>query len=280
MRFEYKIVTRTASRHRRSEDASYVSMGQKTMFVAAVADGHGPDLQTEHTQELSRLVARMFVQEYKTHPVPAMAFPAVCDSVQRRVEKTFRRIPVGAVATCVAVDEDKLTIAQVGDCVVLKFTPEHERFVRRLTSDHHPNRPDEITRLRPLYKKDSPNGFDPHISDDGATTRIMRFVNGSAKDYLSVSRSFGDPDFRPATINAPEVLSFDHTSADELYAVCSDGGEDTVRLTFRRLFDKKTPMNDSFMQAVEEIATDVMPMRPRDDITIIFFRVLRDSPTS
>ncbi|OGL61975.1 hypothetical protein A3C09_01445 [Candidatus Uhrbacteria bacterium RIFCSPHIGHO2_02_FULL_47_44] len=275
MRFEYRIVTRTASRHRRSEDACEAMIDSLNRFVAVVADGHGPDLQTDRAQELSKQVASELVREVVERQDLGV-FPEICGAVQTRVKVTFKKIPVGAVATCVVADERGITIAQVGDCVVLKFIPDESFRVERLTQDHVPDNPTEIPRLRPYY---ADGKFDSHIYEHGnfCVSRLHCKKTGATAAF---TRSFGDPDFRPIVTHEPEVKFFEHVSEDELYAVCSDGGEDTARIAFRRLKNKRVPHDDQFMDTLERFATEELPDRPDDDITIIFFRVLRDSPTS
>lgn len=274
MRVEHKTVKRTAARHRESEDCQLIAEIKGQPFFVVVADGHGPDLYTNTTQHLALRVVTEFGCLFIQNP-DVSAFPALCDEVQARIEKTFQKIPVGAVATCVVAGEQGITIAQVGDCVVLKFTPNDPFFVNRLTQDHSPDHPGEIQRMRPFYRS---GAFEPSIRQKGnfSITRILCKKTGSTAAF---SRSFGDPDFRPITTHEPEVKSIDYSSDDELYAVCSDGGEDTVRIVFRRLKDECVPMGDSFMDVVTRFAQEEMPLRPRDDITIVFFRVRRDLPT-
>ena len=146
----------------------------------------------------------------------------------------------------------------------------------RLTQDHTPDHPSEIPRLRSHYKDGK---FDVHIHERGNFC-VSRLYCKKTKTTAAFTRSFGDPDFRPIVTHEPEVKSFDYASNDELYAVCSDGGEDTVRCVFRRLKNERVPLDAVFMETVYRFAQDEMPLRPDDDITIVFFRVLRDSPTS
>lgn len=272
MRVEHKVVTRTATRHPHSEDAYKVSRGSSKRFVVAVSDGHGKDECSEHASMLSRRVAKDLVHEYLARQ-DVSRFPEICAVVQRKIEHEFRKIPVGAVATCVVVTETGLTIAQVGDCVVMKFTPTAERFADRLTQDHSPDHPSEVVRLRAIYETGL---FKPDIRVKGnyCITRLKCVKEGVGT--MGPSRSFGDPDFCPAVISEPEVTSIDFISNDELYAICSDGGEDTVRSVFHRLKEEDVSMNEQFMETVERFAFEQMPIRPRDDITIVFFRVRRD----
>ena len=274
MRVEHKVVTRTAARHPHTEDAYKVSHGSDKRFVVAVADGHGKDSLSEHASTLSQRVAKDLVHEYLSRQ-DVGRFPEICAVVQRKIEHEFRKLSVGAVATCVVVTESNMTIAQVGDCVVLKYTPNEDCFVNRLTQDHVPDHPIERVRLQPFYRS---GDFQPDIRDKGnyCVVRLRSHISGAT---MAISRSFGDPDFRPAVISEPEVKSIDYTSNDELYAICSDGGEDTVRLDFRRLRDEGVAMDEKFMETVERFATEQMPVRPHDDITIVFFRVRRDEHT-
>lgn len=273
MRVEHKIVTRTASRHRISEDNHLVLNIPRRPFFAIVADGHGLDFQTEQTVRLARQIVMDFGRLFAGSQDPTN-FRQICDEVQRNVKKTFRKIPVGAVATSVSVSEKSVTIVQIGDCVVLKFTPDAAYSNRRLTQDHEPNNPSEILRIRPFYQDGK---FEPHIESSGnfCVSRLYCKKTGATAAF---TRSFGDPDFRPIVTHEPEVKLIDHESHDELYAVCSDGGEDTVRLVFRRLKDECVPRGDGFMETVEQIALEELPDRPRDDITIVFFRVTRSLP--
>lgn len=273
MRVEHKIVMRTASRHRISEDNHLVLNIPGKPFFAIVADGHGPDIQTEQTVRLARQVVmdfgRLFAGSRDT-----LNFSGICDEVQRNVKKMFRKIPVGAVATSVSVNEKSVTIVQIGDCVVLKFTPDAAYSSCRLTQDHEPNNPSEILRMRPFYQDGK---FEPYIESKGSFC-VLRLYCKKTGATAAFTRSFGDPDFRPIVTHEPEVKSIDHESCDELYAVCSDGGEDTVRIVFRRLRDERVPRDDGFMETVERIVSEELPDRPCDDITIVFFRVTRLLP--
>lgn len=273
MRVEHKIVTRTASRHRISEDNHLALNIPGRPFFAIVADGHGSDIQTEQTVRLARQVVMDFGRLFAGSQDP-INFPQICDEVQRNIKKTFRKIPVGAVATSVSVSEKSVTIIQIGDCVVLKFTPDAVYSNHRLTQDHEPNNSSEILRIRPLYQDGK---VDSYIDSSGTfcVTRLYCKKTGAS---VAFTRSFGDPDFRPVVTHEPEVRSIDHESDDELYAVCSDGGEDVVCRTFIRLKKESVPRDDEFMETVERIASEELPDRPRDDITIVFFRVTRFSP--
>lgn len=273
MHVEHTIVRRTAARHRQSEDSHLIAEIKERPFFVVVADGHGLPLYTETTQHLALKVVTEFGSLFIQNP-DVQAFGALCEEVQMRIEKEFKKIPVGAVATCVAVGEQGITIAQVGDCVVLKFTPNDPFSVNRLTQDHSPDHPGEIQRLRPFYRSGI---FEPLIRQKGnfSVTRILCKKTGMTAAF---SRSFGDPDFRPIVTHEPEVQSIDYTSNDELYAICSDGGEGIVRNVFRRLKNECVPMNESFMAVVARFAQESTPLQPSDDITIIFFRVMRFSP--
>lgn len=248
-----------------SEDAMCFNAVEDRPFIAAIADGHGDPVQNVSTCELAALVARMLCDR------KVLDAAALCDITQEAIEEQFAKCKSGAVATRVLFDEGGFQVMCVGDVRLYRYVPEGEDDFEQITIDHHPGNPEERERLEPLmyHPQTNPKGnyvFYPIGSDH--PTRIM---GGSCA--IMVTRSFGDPEMRPAIISDPGVCMAPlDTNVRHVFALCSDGGADTVERAFVAARELSECSIDEFLRLVAMYT----PPEPGDDVTILLIEL---SPT-
>ena len=251
----------------KSEDAFYHNDPSDRPFIAAVADGHGDPKQNVSTCELAALVARMLCDR------KILDVAALCDIVQETIGQDFAACKSGAVATRVLFDEGGFQVMCVGDVRLYRFVPEGEDDFEQITVDHHPGNPVERERLEPLvyHAQTNPKGnffFYPLGSEN--PTRIM-----SGTCAIMVTRSFGDPEMRPALISDPGVCFAPlDTNVRHVFALCSDGGADIVERAFVAARELSFASLEEFLHLVQ-IPT---PPDPRDDVTILLIELTPDTP--
>ena len=104
-----------------------------------------------------------------------------------------------------------MTVAHLGDSSALLVRQDGQ--IKKLTSDHHPSRQDEFTR----------------ISQKGG---YISFKNGVARvdGCLAVSRAIGDIQHKQFVISEPEVITHELESADDLLLLTTDGLLDVFSL--------------------------------------------------
>lgn len=249
-----------------SEDAFYHNDPAERPFIAVVADGHGDPKQNVSTCGLAALVARMLCDR------KILDVAALCDIVQETIEQDFAACKSGAVATRVLFDEGGFQVMCVGDVRLYRFVPEGEDDFEQITIDHHPGNPVERERLDPLlyHPQTNPKGnfmFYPIGSEH--PTRIM---GGSCA--IMVTRSFGDPEMRPAIISDPGVcFAALDTNVRHIFALCSDGGADIVERAFVAARESNNVSLDEFLHLVC-IHT---PPEPGDDVTILLIELAPDN---
>ncbi|KAK8473200.1 hypothetical protein PHAVU_001G075400 [Phaseolus vulgaris] len=114
---------------------------------------------------------------------------------------------VGSTAVVAVIAAEELVVANCGDCrAVLGRGGE----AVDLSSDHKPNRPDELMRI------------------EEAGGRVINWNGQRVLGVLATSRSIGDQYLRPYVISKPEVTVTKRSSKDEFLILGSDGLWDVI----------------------------------------------------
>ncbi|OGL70819.1 hypothetical protein A3C09_00510 [Candidatus Uhrbacteria bacterium RIFCSPHIGHO2_02_FULL_47_44] len=250
-----------------SEDAFCHNDPNERPFIAAVADGHGDSKQNVSTSELAALVARMLCDR------KILDVAALCDIIQETIEDDFAACKSGAVATRVLIDEGGFQVMCVGDVRLYRFIPEGEGDFEQITIDHHPGNPAECERLEPLLYHPQMNPKGKYLFFPIGSEHPTRIMGGSCA--IMVTRSFGDPEMRPALISDPGVCFAPlDTNVRHVFALCSDGGADIVERAFVAARELSFASLEEFLHLVQ-IHT---PPDPRDDVTILLIELTPDTP--
>ena len=95
-------------------------------------------------------------------------------------------------------------MAHLGDSCALLV--KQDGSIEKLTSDHHPSRQDEFSRISSM------GGY-------------ISFKNGVARvdGCLAVSRAIGDIQHKQFVISEPEILNREITTSDDLLILATDG---------------------------------------------------------
>ncbi|KAJ3685851.1 hypothetical protein LUZ61_015015 [Rhynchospora tenuis] len=124
------------------------------------------------------------------------------DGVEPGLNKT-----VGSTALVAVVGEKRIIVA---NCGVSRAVLSRGGSAVTLSSDHKPNRPDELQRIEEAGGK--------VIESDGYR------VGG----VLTTSRSIGDHNLKPSVICEPEVTTMERLEEDEFLILASDGLWDVI----------------------------------------------------
>ncbi|MEK7452474.1 MAG: PP2C family protein-serine/threonine phosphatase [Patescibacteria group bacterium] len=274
MLIEKCVITFPKRREKVSEDCHVDGRSHDGSFFAAVVDGHGAEHLHQKIVRFTACATGQLAERFVTKK-DMFSFPEIFTETDRQLTQEFGGEQIGAVATCVVIEPAFMTIAQVGDCRVMQFDPMWHDGLRLITRDHNCENPLEYDRLRPLFQTGTfrrvcygPEGytfFRLHRACQG-----MPLVSAS----LAMTRGFGNAEFRPAFIQTPEIRSVPfHDHVTTLFALCSDGGAETVRKTFKFLKKHAIDVSRLDTSSLEKIARRKSPLRPDDDVTAIFLKV-------
>ncbi|KAM7264982.1 hypothetical protein ACFE04_002665 [Oxalis oulophora] len=114
---------------------------------------------------------------------------------------------VGSTAVVAIVTPNKIIVANCGDSRAVMCS---NTAVVPLSSDHKPDRPDELRRIQ------------------AAGGRVIYWDGPRVLGVLAMSRAIGDNYLKPFVISEPEVVVMDRTDADECMVIASDGLWDVV----------------------------------------------------
>ncbi|KAG8077428.1 hypothetical protein GUJ93_ZPchr0007g6225 [Zizania palustris] len=114
---------------------------------------------------------------------------------------------VGSTAVVAVVGPRRIVVANCGDS---RAVLSRGGVVVPLSSDHKPDRPDEMERV------------------EAAGGRVINWNGYRILGVLATSRSIGDYYLKPYVIAEPEVTVMDRTSKDEFLILASDGLWDVV----------------------------------------------------
>ncbi len=280
---EYAAVVAHKKCRPASQDAYAVQMpeGEKP-FLATIVDGHGHIEAHEIVAAFSTHVAHALQMHANTDPLFSDA-SAWFHHVQHVVEQKFGTHRVGATAACVSVNMHARTgvVAYVGDCRLHRFSPQAEHATERLTEDHVPEQEQEKARLTAcIQAKFLLLQHKNLLIEQNASKMRLHFFDtphGWSKKSLRATRGFGHPDFRPAFVAEPDIVTFTYASdTPTLFALCSSGGSNIVQHVFSRLTEQFSDPLAIRTTELAEIAHARLAERlrgPKRDTTIIFFRI-------
>ncbi len=298
MRMEHTVVSAPVYEEEPSEDAVVVlEATDNQQFFVAVADGHGLEMDADGKTmrrsptiaTFARAVACGLSKRFGEIPDPSL-FPDHFDAVAADVETIFRPmmevelpercVDGGAVASCVAVTDTAVHLAQTGDCRLYVALPSWTGGFRRLSHDHNGDNPREIERLAPLLRSRAFR-FSPRPSGDGLPSlprgtpdSLYRREGDVYVGGLQPTRVFGDWEYLPAVTHAPECRTYglSQFAHGELFALCSDGGNALVEATFQQ-FRGRTSITP--LARIADYTRSLLPHRG-DDVTIVWFRPRAD----
>jgi protein phosphatase 2C len=115
---------------------------------------------------------------------------------------------VGSTAVVAVVEGRRVVVAGCGDSRAVLCRGEAGAVA--LTSDHKPDRPDEMERI------------------EAAGGRVIFWEGARVLGVLAMSRAIGDGYLKPYVSSVPEVTVTDRTDADECLILASDGLWDVV----------------------------------------------------
>ena len=200
----------------------FVVMIEADYKLLGVFDGHGT-----HGHAISNFVHKAipknFLKAAKVNSNPAQALLDSFAKVQSDLitscnlpEAEFDCTLSGSTATVLHLNEDKLTVAHVGDSrAVLARRTKGKLTAVDLTRDHKPNLPDELERVLNA-------GGEVRKMEEDVPHRV--FFKGKHYPGIAMSRSVGDLLAQTIGVTCvPEVRCFDLTKEDEFIVVCSDG---------------------------------------------------------
>ncbi|OGL61976.1 hypothetical protein A3C09_01450 [Candidatus Uhrbacteria bacterium RIFCSPHIGHO2_02_FULL_47_44] len=264
-----------------SEDAYHVPKKMRFPFFAAVVNGGSMSVPQSRVAEFSTCIVQRLVASFEELGSSPDAFVRMFDQAEQEVEIRFPHQPIGATAACVSLTkEGVLNIAHIGDCRLARYAKDNFDGMDRLTHDHNADRKEELDRLQPFVKSGS---FQIRLC--GEWTPILDFrkrrlhyfetQRGWSDHSLRSTRAFGHPQFRPAVTHEPCVQTQQiDPNEPALYALSSKEGYKIVRKVFHRLQDRRE--TDVSLEQAEGLAREFFaqkPKGPKQDITIIFFKV-------
>lgn len=247
-------ITSVCGRRREMEDAVSIhpsfcrpaDQNPATMHFFGVFDGHGcSHVATSCKDRMHELLA----EELEKVEMEATEWKEAMVRTFLRMDKEVstgegndlpeascrceRRSPqcdaVGSTAVVAVVATDKIVVGNCGDsravlCRNGKPVP--------LTSDHKPDRPDELQRI------------------EAAGGRVIYWDGARVLGVLAMSRAIGDTYLKPLVISEPEVTVTERTPGDEFLILASDGLWDVLSNSMacdivRMCLSRRAPANPS-----------------------------------
>ncbi|KAK4761289.1 hypothetical protein SAY87_006182 [Trapa incisa] len=125
----------------------------------------------------------------------------------RYKNREWRRYSIGSTATVALVTQDKIIVSNCGDSRAVLC---RNGVAIALSSDHKPQRPDELRRIQ------------------NAGGKVVYWDGPRVMGVLAMSRAIGDICLRPYVIPNPEVTVTDRVAGDQFLILASDGLWDVV----------------------------------------------------
>lgn len=197
------------------EDTLKVTKINDDIIFAGIFDGHGGSIVSKHCANCLPSLFEKYICETPNDILLAInnAYKECDSSINSENNES------GSTALCVLLTVNKIWVANVGDCRVVKSSSLSNECIA-LSEDHKPKREDEQKR----------------IIDGGG----LIFYNGGLRvmGVLNITRAIGDYHLKQYGITAiPEVKCFDISENDEFIIIASDGlwnnlsTEDVINLT-------------------------------------------------
>lgn len=193
---------------------SHVAMKCKERMHSIIKEEIESREEVEWTDSLTQSFSKMDkeagerVTNASTSPATAAAnavsgSPSLC----RCELQTPQCDAVGSTAVVAVVTPEKIVVSNCGDSRAVLC---RNGVAIPLSSDHKPDRPDELTRI------------------EEAGGRVIYWDGARVLGMLAMSRAIGDNYLKPYVIPDPEVTVTDRSSDDECLILASDGLWDVV----------------------------------------------------
>jgi len=197
----------------------------------------------------------------------------VLSEAMRRVQATTGTHVGGATATCAIawLDESHVchvTTANIGDSstyrIIVKMHGEID--IVKLTTNHNPDQPQELSRIK-LFVDEDARAMTGYILSDDKTHGV------------NVSRSLGDREYEGAgLIHIPDIVH--HTKhlarVDKAYIVVACDGFDVIgdKLdVFKKVFKSILDLNLSLGEMANRLVVEALEKDSTDNITLAIFAV-------
>ncbi|KAK7285171.1 hypothetical protein RJT34_19932 [Clitoria ternatea] len=217
-------ITSVCGRRRDMEDSVSVrsSFSKQGFHFFGVFDGHGcshvASMCKDRLHEIVNEEIHKALEDVEWKSTMEKGFARMDDEVQSwshgnqtyncRCElKTPHRDAVGSTAVVAVVTPDKIIISNCGDSRAVLC---RSGFAIPLSSDHKPDRPDELLRVQ------------------AAGGRVIYWDGPRVLGVLAMSRAIGDSYLKPFVISEPEVTVTERVEEDECLILASDGLWDVV----------------------------------------------------
>nr|XP_043615612.1 protein phosphatase 2C 37-like [Erigeron canadensis] len=213
-------VTTVCGRRRDMEDAVAVKpLFYDDMHFYGVFDGHGcSHVAMKCKDRMHEIVKSELEGSQEWKETMAKSFSKMDKEVSKWDEgdpksncrcelQTPQCDTVGSTAVVAVVAPDKIVVSNCGDSRAVLC---RNGTAIPLTSDHKPDRPDELARI------------------EEAGGRVIYWDGARVLGVLAMSRAIGDNYLKPYVIPEPEVTVTERTSEDECLILASDGLWDVV----------------------------------------------------
>ncbi|GJN34194.1 hypothetical protein PR202_gb22838 [Eleusine coracana subsp. coracana] len=223
-----------AGRRREMEDAvsvreSFIAAGEGRCDFYGVFDGHGCSHVAEACRDrmhdiLAEEISAAGVQSRESEPAAAwtaamersfarmdaeVASPSVAAAASTTCRCDAHKCDhVGSTAVVAVVEDGRVVVSNCGDSRAVLCRADSPAVA--LTSDHKPDRPDELARI------------------EAAGGRVIFWEGARVLGVLAMSRAIGDGYLKPYVTAVPEVTVTDRTEHDECLILASDGLWDVV----------------------------------------------------
>lgn len=171
------------------------------LLADELADGPGDDAAA-WTGAMERAFARMDGEVSSSSSATAPAPSASCRCDAHKCDH------VGSTAVVAVVEDRRVVVSSVGDSRAVLCRAGGQAVP--LTSDHKPDRPDELARI------------------EAAGGRVIFWEGARVLGVLAMSRAIGDGYLKPYVSAVPEVAVVERAEEDECLILASDGLWDVV----------------------------------------------------
>lgn len=196
--------------------------GDRWVSFHAIFDGHGGRVASEYcSRRMPAAVAKCYKFALGEH---VERLELACKQAFQQMDNEIRGLEHahghGTTATCLIIDEDFITVANVGDSAAMITTPDG---LKEITADHRVarNKAEEKRLLEGGAAVGRAKGF------GGGPVGPLRVYPGG----LAVSRSIGDDDAHDAVICEPVVTTMPYPPTGALILIASDGVWDYISAT-------------------------------------------------